>query len=82
LRATKQDAEKKRNELLEKAKQEVEILLENGKKQLVQEKKSVMESIQGEVADLVTKTAEKVLSEVVDEKVGSDIIRQQLAKLK
>jgi len=81
LQMARKDAETARVTGAVQAKEEVERLFSQGKKQLESEKNNMIEEARREVADLVVRTVEKVLPNSVSPMVDSEIIRSQVEKI-
>lgn len=67
--------------LIEEAKAEVQTVIAAAKEQIANEKDRMLKEVKSEVSDLVIQTAKKVLSEVIDKKIDSEIIKQSLKKV-
>ena len=69
----KKDAERVREELIVKASLDSQKLIENGRIELEAEKAKMLGEAKKELADLVVSSAEKILGDVMDEKIKSKI---------
>lgn len=76
------EAEKVREELLHKTKEEQEKLLADGKKALIQEQAQVLAEARGQLADLVVAATEKVLREKLTDKKDKELAQAALDSLK
>jgi len=79
---SKEVAEKLRNDLTCKAKEDVANILEQGKHQLKTEKEIMFKELKNEIADMVTIATEKILKERVNIKVDRNTIEKNLDNLK
>ena len=68
LEQARDDAERRKRELLEGAKQEVSRLVEQGKVQLTAEKNQMIRDAKQEIVEIAIAAATKILKESVDEK--------------
>ena len=75
-------AEKTGVTLKEKAKQEIEQLVKQAKKNIEIEKQEMIEGLKKETVDLVVLALEKVLSEKIDEKGDKKLVEEALKKIK
>ena len=72
----KKKANKKREEMLAKAKDEVAAMIESGKKTLKQEKNKMVNDAKKEIVDLVVKTSEKLLGNNVDKSFEAQVVKE------
>ena len=69
----KKDAEKIRESLIEKASEDARKIVDDGKKELDSEKEKIIIDAKREIANLVVQGTEKILDEVMDEKLKSRV---------
>lgn len=72
----KNDAQAKKDKLMEDAKKEVSVILESGKKNLEIEKVKMLSEARKEIVDLVMQVSEKVLNEKVDGNYSNKVIKE------
>ena len=65
----------------EKAKQEIELIVDQAKRNIKIEKEETMQKLQSETANLVVAAVEKILSEKLDEKKDEKLIKDTIKKL-
>lgn len=80
LTKANETAEKKKIEIVEKAKGEIGILINKEKANMQVEKAATLKEIKKEVADLVVASLKKILEEKVDLKKDMEIIKKSIAK--
>jgi len=81
INQAKKEAQEKRNEMIEKAKNEVGILLIKGKKQLENEKQKIIQEAKGEISNLIVSATKKVLSGTIDTKIDSRLVENSVKEL-
>lgn len=69
----KKDAEKIRESLIEKASDDARKIIDNGKVELDREKEKIISDAKNELANMVVLGTEKILNEVMDEKLKSKV---------
>ncbi len=70
------------NKTKEKAKQEIELLVDQAKRNIKIEKQEMISEVKKEAANLVTIALEKILNEKIDEKKDKQLIEDSLKKIK
>ena len=78
----KKKAENEYNSIIEKAKQDAEIMIKNTRNELEVEKEKLINDIKGEVTELVLAASKKVLNENLDEKTNKKLIQEFLNEKK
>ena len=79
--AAQVDATKAKDEILKQAKEEQLKLVEQGKKQIEQEKNLQLQAAKSELADIITSAAEKILRHKLDEKHDKELIKESLKNI-
>ena len=82
IESARGQGQKQAEEMIDKAKDEVKTVITEAKDQINNEKEVMLKEVKQEVGDLVVKTTKKVLVEVVDGKVDSDLIKKSLDNIK
>jgi len=72
---------KERDEIINKANDETRKMVDRAKQDIQNEKESALEQMRDEIADLVIKTAEKVIDENLDEQKQKKILDEYLTKV-
>ncbi|MCX6796795.1 MAG: F0F1 ATP synthase subunit B [Candidatus Falkowbacteria bacterium] len=75
-----QYADKKKQEALVKAHEEIGQIINEEKAQIQQEKAKILKEIKAEVAGLVVESLEKVLEEKIDSQQDEELIKKMLKK--
>lgn len=75
------DAITTKDEILKQAKEEQLKLVDQGKKQIEQEKNLAMQSAKSELADIVTQAAEKILRQKLDGNKDKELIKESLKSI-
>ena len=79
---TQVDAAGVASNMKEKAKQEIELLVDQAKRNIKIEKQEMMSEVKKEAANLVAMALEKILSEKIDGKKDKGLIDESLKKIK
>jgi len=74
-------AEEKRQKMLALAKEEVEKIVGEGKKQMAQEKDKMVARAKTEIIDLVILVTKKILGKKIDAKISKELVSEGLAQL-
>ncbi len=82
LEVAQQQAEEKKRLILEKTKEEAAVVLEKTKVQIEEERKKMLSAAKQELAEVVARAVELILTEKVDVKLDKAYIQQILNKVK
>ncbi len=82
IQQAKQEASLQSKEILAQAKKQAHEEVEKQRRLLVEEMEQARDEIRTEVADLVVKTSQRLLADVLDPKAQEKIIKSELESLK
>ncbi len=80
LRKAEQRSEEKKQETINKAKEEIGQIINQEKAKIQQEKAKTLKEIKKEVADLVAVSVEKVLGERMDGGKDAELIKKMIKR--
>lgn len=75
-----EQADKRRKDIIAKAKEEVGVIINQGKNTIQLEKEKILKEIKKEVAELVVMSTEKLLEQKMDSKKDKDLIEKIIKK--
>ena len=81
LQKTRQEAARSRDEIIQAARKESELILADARKSIESERVTVMEALQKEVGNLAVTIAEKILRASVDAKAQEKLVQEGLKDL-
>jgi F-type H+-transporting ATPase subunit b len=81
LQRTRQDAAHARDEVIQAARKEAELILADARKAIESERHAVTQTLQKEVGALAVLIAEKIIRSSVDEKIQEKIVRENVREL-
>ena len=81
LQKSRQDATHKRDEVVQAARKEAELILADARKALENERQAVTQDLQKEVGSLSVKIAEKILRATVDPKLQEKLVQEGVKEL-
>lgn len=79
---SKTSADKERREILDKTKDEQDLLIEKSREQIEKEKEQLKDDIRNEILSTSILAAEKILEKEIDENVNSKMVNELLDALK
>lgn len=82
LEAAEQTAEDRKKAALEKTKEDLRQIVEQTRAMLKSEKETMMQEVTHEIAHIVVQATERVLEDVVHEKVSDAFVQKTLEKMK
>jgi len=74
------DAELKKKETIDKAKEEIGKIINDEKAQIQQEKAKILKEIKLDISDLIISTVEKILEKKIDAKEDGELIKKMIKK--
>jgi F-type H+-transporting ATPase subunit b len=81
VQRTRQDATKARDEVIQAARKESELILADARKAIESERQTVTQSLQKEVGTLAVTIAEKILRSSVDSKAQEKLVQEGVKEL-